>query len=435
MSVAPDLLLKSAPEIKPRAAAAKPPGKPAERPKHEASSFSQVYAKERQAKAAERCEAAAKPTRDAKPAAEDEATPLETAAAAQPELADSGNALPAEPAVEGAVLDPLLLLGITGEMPAEAEAGADEPTLDQSELDLTAEPEPLLITSGSLTSSGPASLTEASFDPELDALNQLPAVRMALQMGAKENAKVDHATLHDQLNPAAQNASQSPGQSMLASRLLEEAQPVEGDALDLPDLQLESLSAEGLEAFKESSAQTPAENFVSKLNALSQAIGQQQSLAARAPLLAGQPVPMQQGGWSEAVVDRVMVMSSQNLKSAEIQLDPAELGRLEVRISVNQEQTQVTFASPHAGVRDALDAQMHRLREMFAQQGMNLLDVNVSDQSLNRGWQGQGQDGEGKGRGGAAGTLLAGDDEPRSGPVEMARGPLTAARGLVDYYA
>ncbi len=80
----------------------------------------------------------------------------------------------------------------------------------------------------------------------------------------------------------------------------------------------------------------------------------QQVTQARAPLLAGQPVAMQQGGWSEAVVDRVMVMSSQNLKSAEIQLDPAELGRLEVRISVNQDQSQVTFASPHAGVREAL---------------------------------------------------------------------------------
>ncbi|MGV8501895.1 flagellar hook-length control protein FliK, partial [Pseudomonas aeruginosa] len=52
------------------------------------------------------------------------------------------------------------------------------------------------------------------------------------------------------------------------------------------------------------------------------------------------------------------------------------------------DQTQVTFASPNAGVRDALESQMHRLRDMFSQQGMNQLDVNVSDQSLARGWQG-----------------------------------------------
>ena len=160
----------------------------------------------------------------------------------------------------------------------------------------------------------------------------------------------------------------------------------------------------------------------------------QQVTQARAPLLAGQPVAMQQGGWSEAVVDRVMVMSSQNLKSAEIQLDPAELGRLEVRISVNQDQSQVTFASPHAGVREALDSQMHRLRELFAQQGMNQPDVNVSDQSLNRGWQGQGGNG-GNSRGGSSSELLGGDEELHSSAVESARTSSVSARGLVDYYA
>lgn len=424
MSVAPDLLLKSAPEVKPKAAASKPPAKPAEPNKNEASSFSQVYAKERQAKAAERADGPAKPARESKTCDEDTEDPQAVNAVGQPEIADSGKPLPSDPAIEGAVLDPLLLLGITGELPV-----ADE----TSELDAASDVEPLLVTSGNLTSSGPASMTEASLDPELDALNQLPAVRMALEMGAKENAKIDHATLHSQMNPAAQNAAQNPGQSMLASRLLEETQPVAEGSLELPELQLEALTGKGLEALKEGTANNSTENFVSKLSALTQAITQQTTHTARAPLLAGQPIAMQQGGWSEAVVDRVMLMSSQNLKSAEIQLDPAELGRLEVRISVNQEQSQVTFASPHAGVRDALDSQMHRLREMFAQQGMNLMDVNVSDQSLNRGWQGQESDG--KGRGGADGELLGGDEELRPGAVELPSAGLSSARGLVDYYA
>lgn len=436
MSVAPDLLLKSAPEVKLRAAASKAPPKAAERPDNGASSFSQVYAKERQAKAAERAEAPAKPARESKPEAQEAENPQAMTAAAQPELADSGKALPSEPAVEGAALDPLLLLGMTGELPVEEAPLELVPgTESEPEQGLELETEPLLVTVGNLSSSGPAAMTEASFDPELDALNQLPAVRMALEMGAKENAKIDHATLHSQLNPAAQNAAQSPGQSMLASRLLEEAQPLSEESLELSDLPLEALSAKGLEALKESTGQNSAENFVGKLNALSQAIGQQHSLSARTPLLGGQPLPMQQGAWSEAVVDRVMLMSSQNLKSAEIQLDPAELGRLEVRISVNQDQTQVTFASPNAGVRDALDAQMHRLRELFAQQGMNLLDVNVSDQSLNRGWQGQGQDGDGKGRSGGAGELLGSEDGLRTGASESPNATLRAGRGLVDYYA
>ncbi|MCZ4324104.1 flagellar hook-length control protein FliK [Pseudomonas anguilliseptica] len=421
MSVAPDLLLKSAPEVKPRAAASKPPEKPAQPNRNEASSFSEVYAKERQAKAAERSDAPAKPVRESKADQEEPQDPQVPAAAGQAEVADSGKPLPTDPANDGEVLDPLLLLGITGEMPVE----------EVEELALDPEPAPLLVTTGSLTSSGPASMTEASFDAELDALNQLPAVRMALEMGTKEKALAEQAAAPlAQANLATQNASQT----MLASQMMQDELPVEGEALELPELQLEALTGKGLEALKEGTANNTPENFVSKLNALSQAIGQQTPLSARAPVVVGQPVPMQQGGWSEAVVDRVMVMSSQNLKSAEIQLDPAELGRLEVRISISQEQSQVTFASPHAGVREALDSQMHRLRELFAQQGMNQLDVNVSDQSLSRGWQGQEGDG-GKGRGGSSGELLGADGELHSSTVESTRATSVSARGLVDYYA
>jgi flagellar hook-length control protein FliK len=83
---------------------------------------------------------------------------------------------------------------------------------------------------------------------------------------------------------------------------------------------------------------------------------------------------------------------------------------MEVRIDLTKDQAQVTFLSPHAGVRDALEGQMQRLREMFTQQGMNLMDVNVSDQSLARGWQG-GADG-GSSRGGASGEGDLAGDEP-----------------------
>ncbi|NLD13943.1 MAG: hypothetical protein GX665_02480 [Gammaproteobacteria bacterium] len=97
--------------------------------------------------------------------------------------------------------------------------------------------------------------------------------------------------------------------------------------------------------------------------------------------LAGQPLNMQQPGWDKELVDKVMWMSSKNLKSAEIKLNPLELGRLDIRVQIGQEHTQITFNSAHAGVRDSLDAQMHRLREMLEQQGMHNVDVDVADQS------------------------------------------------------
>ena len=151
-------------------------------------------------------------------------------------------------------------------------------------------------------------------------------------------------------------------------------------------------------------------------------------------------VPMGQSGWSEAVVNKVMWMSSQNVKSVEIQLDPAELGPLEIKIQTRGQEHQVQFVSQHAGVRDALEGQMHRLRDMFTQQGASLVDVNVSDGSA-EGRQSQGSfagladQGGGRGDGGnTPGRMDGSDDALASDPAAVLQTRLTAAR-LVDYYA
>ncbi|MBB3101834.1 flagellar hook-length control protein FliK [Azomonas macrocytogenes] len=148
----------------------------------------------------------------------------------------------------------------------------------------------------------------------------------------------------------------------------------------------------------------------------------------------GPPLAMQQPGWSEGAVERVMWMSSQNLKSADIQLDPAELGRMEVRIELDKDQVQVTFASPHAGVREVVEGQAQRLRDMFNQQGMQLLDVNVSDQSLARGWQGE-QGSERQQGGSVLAGSVADGEELVIGSAEIASGRSETGHGLVDYYA
>ncbi len=151
--------------------------------------------------------------------------------------------------------------------------------------------------------------------------------------------------------------------------------------------------------------------------------------AATVRQVPGPAVAMQQPGWSQQVTDKVMWMSSQNLQSAEIKLDPAELGRLDVKVSVNQEQTQITFTSAHAGVRDSLESQMFRLREMFAQQGMLNVDVNVADQSHAQ--QDSGGRTTGQGRGSAEGDT----DEDSVHHVSTIREQHDGRLGMVDYYA
>ncbi|TBU81977.1 flagellar hook-length control protein FliK [Pseudomonas daroniae] len=409
MPVAPDLLLTPTTVAKPKAPAANNAQSTAEPRKQEASSFSQVYAKERQAKAVERQDNAARNARDSKADPQRNVSSSTPTSDQAPAVAESGKDLPADPASEDGAVDPLLMLGLFEPQPVVVEV---DPELQAQ----------AAAVSTSLIGSAPASMTEASFDPEIDALNQLPAVRLALDIGAQEKVAEQGAT-----------SAQVFASAMAAMGMKSTAVDVEGESAELP---LFELSTEALEALKESSADTAPEQFVSKLSALSQVIGQQTSQAARVPVVPGQPVAMQQTGWGEGVVDKVMWMSSQNLKSAEIQLDPAELGRLDVRISLNQDQTQISFASAHPGVREALESQMHRLREMFTQQGMNLADVNVSDQSQGRAWQGQENDGRGRGdRPADDGTAGTGEEERVIGSVELRDPGQGAGRGMVDYYA
>ena len=261
---------------------------------------------------------------------------------------------------------------------------------------------------------------------EEEALDPLALLKQPAQEASKaqlpQDAAIKSARVATSRDFAAALAALGKGEASVENT--EEA------TLDLP---LESLAKEALESLKDSAQPTRPDQFVSKLNALTQALNHQVGAAQRLPLVPGQPVAMQQGGWSEAVVDKVMWLSSQNLKSAEIQLDPAELGRLEVRVDISKDQTQVTFASPNAGVREALEGQMHRLRELFAQQGMNLADANVSDQSLNRGWQGQGEGG--RGGSGSRDGLLASDELQPGVHQEVRSEHVTTGRGLVDYYA
>ncbi|MGH1371892.1 MAG: flagellar hook-length control protein FliK [Cellvibrionaceae bacterium] len=131
---------------------------------------------------------------------------------------------------------------------------------------------------------------------------------------------------------------------------------------------------------------------------------------------AGQPQ------WQTAVAERVAIMATQRITSAEIQLDPPELGQLQVRVTLNQEQASVSFASQHAVVREALDQTAQKLRDMFDAEGLNLVDVDVSDQSFQ-------QQAE-SGNGGSGQSDAAGEHDEDAEEIA----PIKIAQGLVDHF-
>lgn len=123
--------------------------------------------------------------------------------------------------------------------------------------------------------------------------------------------------------------------------------------------------------------------------------------------------------WSEAMAGRISLMVNQNVSSARIHLNPPELGPIEVKVNVNNDQASVQFTSPSAQVREALEQSVPRLREMLEAAGFSLADSGVSDQGQ------QGSDGTEERQGNNESGM---EDEP-SAVVETRQ-----AIGLVDDY-
>lgn len=116
-------------------------------------------------------------------------------------------------------------------------------------------------------------------------------------------------------------------------------------------------------------------------------------------------------------------------RTVELRLDPPELGRVTVRISMVGDEARVAFTAAQGGAREALEAALPKLREMFEQAGLSLGDAQVGS--------GSGQDSRGRGR---ASEDLSGLREPLASEPEGAEGSAevpssrvnSPARGRLD---
>ncbi len=139
-------------------------------------------------------------------------------------------------------------------------------------------------------------------------------------------------------------------------------------------------------------------------------------------------VPLQQPGWDRALGNGIRWMVNQNLQVAELRVSPPNLGPLEVRLQVEGDRTHVNIVAPHATTREAVEAALPRLREMFAESGLNLGDVNVREEGREHG----SADGSG-----GQGTQLPGTADGTAGETDAGetRSGSSAVQGLVDFYA
>ncbi len=188
-------------------------------------------------------------------------------------------------------------------------------------------------------------------------------------------------------------------------------------------------SAVGKSTDEGNDAKAASAKTVTNTESLQQLTSLQQSLRTTSPVQMQMPAgttPTSQN-WGRAVADKVFIAASQNLRVANIQLDPPELGALQIRLQITgpDQQMSVSFSSPHAAVRDVLEGQIPRLREMLAEQGINLGESSVSDQGTNNNQGSESSEQQGNGQ-----YAKSSENEASFNPLNT-QGTLA----LVDFYA
>jgi len=102
--------------------------------------------------------------------------------------------------------------------------------------------------------------------------------------------------------------------------------------------------------------------------------------------------PAGQPAWAQDVGNQVHWMLGRAENKAELVLTPPNMGKLEVSISLNGDQTTAQFIAASQAARDALEQAMPRLREILQQAGISLGETQVSTSGEQRTQDGQ-QDG------------------------------------------
>ncbi|HFK8639530.1 TPA: flagellar hook-length control protein FliK [Legionella pneumophila] len=96
------------------------------------------------------------------------------------------------------------------------------------------------------------------------------------------------------------------------------------------------------------------------------------------------PIHVNHSQWSEQLSEHIVWLGHQDIKSALIKIHPEELGPLEINVKVVKDNASVTISTHSVYVKEIVDQAIPRLREMMAQQGINLSEVHIGTDTSSR---------------------------------------------------
>ncbi|MGC2949018.1 flagellar hook-length control protein FliK, partial [Burkholderia ambifaria] len=139
--------------------------------------------------------------------------------------------------------------------------------------------------------------------------------------------------------------------------------------------------------------------------------------------------------WTDALSQKVVFLSNAHQQSAELTLNPPDLGPLQVVLRVADNHAHALFVSQHPQVRDAVEAALPKLREAMEAGGLGLGSATVSD----GGFASQQQNPQQSFAGGRPSPRARAGSSAVDAPVDAAQsaaaGASVSRAGLVDTFA
>lgn len=86
--------------------------------------------------------------------------------------------------------------------------------------------------------------------------------------------------------------------------------------------------------------------------------------------------------WKTSLTEQIVMFNRQNLKTAEIKLQPKELGSLHIKLEINDDKMNLHMMAAHQVVKGMLESALPFLKTSLEHQGITLEQANIGDFSM-----------------------------------------------------
>lgn len=145
--------------------------------------------------------------------------------------------------------------------------------------------------------------------------------------------------------------------------------------------------------------------------------------------------PLHHPGWDKELGDKLVWAFGRHEQRAELVITPPQLGRVEISLHQQGDQTTAVFVAANPVVREALENALPRLREMFAEAGLSLGQASVGTDSNHSGFRQSFANAENRDNSPSYSDRTMQDSEGNMSRLMEKPGWVRQGQGMVDVFA